>query len=148
MLKGRKKKQATELKVDSNSTNSNTIDLLYQQFDSVARKTKISKKALASRIFMSYPGFLNAFKNKRLSLEKWVEISRFLNLPLTIQFELGKKAKTEPETTPHLVEDKEQKTSEYLPINEKVAALQKYIALLEDRLKDKEQIVSLLSSGK
>ncbi|TNE81404.1 MAG: hypothetical protein EP332_04600 [Bacteroidetes bacterium] len=122
------------------SSNHKEIDELYKQLAFVLKKTKMSKGQLSKGINMSYPGFLNSLNNRKLSLEKWVEISKFINLPITLQLETGKKpAQAEPEDVIVEVKEKNQGADK-----DKLALLQKQIEILESRLADKDLIISLL----
>lgn len=122
------------------SSNYEEIEELYKQLIKVLKKTKLSKGQLAKGINMSYQGFLNSLNNRKLSLEKWVEISKFINLPITLQLETGRKAmQAEPEGV--IVEEKEKNEG---ADKDKIALLQKQIEILESRLADKDLIISLL----
>lgn len=146
MPRGRKKKTAVPTAPDT-KVHSDAIDSLYTQFDSILKKTKTSKKELAKQLSMSYQGFILSYSKKRLTLDKWAAISKFLNLPLTVQFELKSSQKAVPETISTVAQDEPSKVKEYFSKDDKLAALERHIALLDSRLNDKDVIISLLSKN-
>jgi len=139
-------KRKPSVSKEKNETHHKEVEALYNQLNSLFKKTGLSKTVLASKISMSYQGFLHSYKNKRLSLDKLIEISRFINIPLNVKFEKELTPNTSP--VPNENEKKEPSKEHAVELEsakEKIALLEKQNSLLESRIADKDVIIGLLS---
>lgn len=128
------------------------IDALYAQLESIFRRTKLTKRALAEKLGMSYQGFLISYKNQNLGLDKWVAAAKFLNLPFSLEFGVTKKQ--EPKIAPPVEPvAKTPPASEASDLQfkmeimyEQMQLLRRHTEILESQIKDKEAIIRLLTN--
>lgn len=127
--------------------NNKDVEQLYAQFMSLMKKKKVSRRDIASKISMSYQGFLNSFNNRNLKIETWLEISAILEVPFVARFETGRAPLAEESVSQTTVQAPASDDFTALRLNnteEKVSILERQIASLEAQLKDKQTIIELL----
>ncbi len=137
------KKSATKTEKPSNKN----VEVLYANLTTLLKKNKISKRDVASKLGMSYQGFLNSFNNRNLKLEAWFEISELVNIPFVARFESARQAARAEAAASPVVQEMggDDFTSMKLKnAEEKVAILEKQVNSLESQIQDKQTIIDLI----
>jgi len=135
------------------------LNPLYTQFTALLKRKKVSKLDLASKISMSYQGFLNSYNNKNIRLETWHEIADELGMVFTAKLESTKKAEEAAALEASAIEATTSQAAAPaasdnftgLKLNnaeDKVQILERQIASLESQLSDKQTIIELLKERK
>ncbi|TNE82415.1 MAG: hypothetical protein EP332_00635 [Bacteroidetes bacterium] len=124
------------------------LEALYAQFNTLAKRKKVSKRDIASKISMSYQGFLNSYNNRNLKIDTWMEISKVLDIPFVAKFETAKQA-AQAEVMEAPVAAKPAESTDFTAMKldnaeDKISILERQIASLESQLKDKQTIIDLL----
>ncbi len=124
------------------------VEALYSQFNTLAKRKKVSKRDIASKISMSYQGFLNSYNNRNLKIDTWMEISKVLDIPFVARFETAKQA-AQAEQVEAPVQAKSSESTDFTAMKltnaeDKISILERQIASLESQLKDKQTIIDLL----
>lgn len=125
------------------------VEALYGQLVTLSKKNKVSKRDMASRLKMSYQGFLNSFNKRNLKLESWFEISEMLNMPFVARFESARQAEKAVQAEVQGNGSSSGGYDEYTKMRlqnaeDKIAILEKQITSLESQIQDKQTIIELI----
>jgi|GEM_PF-2114576 len=129
------------------------VESLYTHMTALLKKNKVSKRDVASKLSMSYQGFLNSFNNRNIRLEGWYEIGEMVNKPFVARFESLRAALAlEDGSTPEaiaVVDKAAPASNDFTSLRlqnaeDKVAILEKQIASLESQIQDKQTIIELI----
>jgi chaperonin cofactor prefoldin len=132
-----------------------SVESLYNQLNTLMKKNKVSKRDLAEKLDMSYQGFLNSYNNRNIRLEGWYDMAELLNKPFLARFESAKNiaaleaGASSSETEAPSAASSSPVSNDFTLMRlrnaeEKVAILEKQIAMLESQLVDKQTIIELI----